>query len=53
MRHKLEYLPVRLLGKFLGALPRSWARAFGITLGMLAYTGQRSTFDLDELLKGV
>jgi KDO2-lipid IV(A) lauroyltransferase len=37
MRHKLEYLPVRWLGRFVGALPRSWARAFGISLGMLAY----------------
>lgn len=37
MRYKLEYLPVRLLGNFLGALPRSWARACGITLGILVY----------------
>ncbi len=39
MRQKLEYLPVRLLGGFLGALPRPWARALGITLGMVAYLG--------------
>ena len=41
MRHKLEYLPVRWLGRFLGALPRSWTRAFGISLGMLAYVAHR------------
>lgn len=37
MRHRLEYLPVRLLATLIGALPRSLARAFGITLGLLAY----------------
>ena len=37
MRHRLEYLPVRLLAALVGALPRSLARAFGITLGLLAY----------------
>jgi Kdo2-lipid IVA lauroyltransferase/acyltransferase len=37
MRHGLEYLPVRLLAAFIGALPRTWARGIGITMGMLAY----------------
>jgi Kdo2-lipid IVA lauroyltransferase/acyltransferase len=37
MRYRLEYLPVRLLAAFMGALPRSLARAFGISLGMLVY----------------
>ena len=37
MRHRLEYLPVRLLAALVGALPRSLARAFGITLGLLAH----------------
>jgi Kdo2-lipid IVA lauroyltransferase/acyltransferase len=37
MRHRLEYLPVRLLAAFLGALPRSLARAFGISVGLLVY----------------
>jgi Kdo2-lipid IVA lauroyltransferase/acyltransferase len=37
MRHRLEYLPVRLLAAFIGALPRFLARAIGITLGILAY----------------
>src|SRR5262245_48408789 len=37
MRYRLEYLPVRVLAALLGALPRSLARAFGITLGMLVY----------------
>src|ERR1700757_824609 len=37
MRHRLEYVPVRLLAAFVGALPRSLARAFGITVGLLAY----------------
>jgi KDO2-lipid IV(A) lauroyltransferase len=37
MRHRLEYLPVRLLAALVGALPRSLARAFGITFGLLAY----------------
>ena len=37
MRHRLEYLPVRLLAALVGALPRPLARAFGITVGMLGY----------------
>ena len=37
MRHRIEYLPVRLLAALVGALPRTLARAFGITLGLLAY----------------
>jgi Kdo2-lipid IVA lauroyltransferase/acyltransferase len=37
MRHRIEYLPVRLLAALVGALPRSLARAFGISLGLLAY----------------
>jgi len=39
MRHRLEYLPVRLLAAFMGALPRSLARALGIALGLLVYLG--------------
>jgi Kdo2-lipid IVA lauroyltransferase/acyltransferase len=37
MRHKLEYLPLRWLAAVVGALPRPLARAFGISLGLLAY----------------
>jgi len=37
MRHWLEYLPVWLAAKFFGVLPRPVARAFGITIGLLAY----------------
>jgi KDO2-lipid IV(A) lauroyltransferase len=37
MRHRLEYFPVRLLGGLLGVLPRPWARAIGIALGLAAY----------------
>jgi len=37
MRQKLEYAPVWLMVKALGALPRPWARACGITLGWLTY----------------
>lgn len=37
MRHRLEYLPVRLLAAFVGLLPRPLARGFGITLGLLVY----------------
>jgi KDO2-lipid IV(A) lauroyltransferase len=37
MRHRLEYLPVRLLAAFVGLLPRPLARGFGISLGMAAY----------------
>jgi KDO2-lipid IV(A) lauroyltransferase len=37
MRHRLEYLPVRLLAAFIGLLPRPMARGIGITLGVLTY----------------
>jgi Kdo2-lipid IVA lauroyltransferase/acyltransferase len=37
MRHRLEYLPVRLLAAFVGLLPRPLARGLGITLGMVVY----------------
>jgi Kdo2-lipid IVA lauroyltransferase/acyltransferase len=37
MRHRLEYFPVRALGAMVGALPRSLARAFCISVGMLVY----------------
>jgi len=37
MRHKLEYLPLRGLAAMVGVLPRPVARAFGISLGLLAY----------------
>jgi KDO2-lipid IV(A) lauroyltransferase len=37
MRHRLEYFPLRILAAFVGMLPRSLARAFGISLGMLVY----------------
>src|SRR5262249_5746489 len=37
MRYRLEYLPVRLTAKFLGLLPRPVARAFGMSIGLLAY----------------
>ena len=37
MRHRLEYLPVWLTAKFFGLLPRPVTRAFGITIGLLAY----------------
>ena len=37
MRHWLEYLPVWLLAKCVGLLPRSLARTFGVTVGLLAY----------------
>jgi Kdo2-lipid IVA lauroyltransferase/acyltransferase len=37
MRHRLEYFPLRILAAFVGVLPRSLARAFGISLGMLTY----------------
>ena len=33
MRHRLEYAPVWVLVRILGALPRPLARAMGITLG--------------------
>src|SRR5215467_16049 len=37
MRHKVEYLPLRGLAAAVGVLPRPLARAFGISLGLLAY----------------
>jgi KDO2-lipid IV(A) lauroyltransferase len=37
MRHRLEYLPVWMAAKFFGVLPRPVARAFGISIGLLAY----------------
>jgi Kdo2-lipid IVA lauroyltransferase/acyltransferase len=37
MRHRLEYLPVLMLAKFVGLLPRPLARLFCITIGLLAY----------------
>src|SRR5262245_15973410 len=37
MRYRLEYFPLRILAAFVGVLPRSLARAFGISLGMLTY----------------
>lgn len=37
MRHKLEYAPVWLLVRALGALPRPLARAAGIAIGRLVY----------------
>ncbi|PYP87298.1 MAG: lipid A biosynthesis acyltransferase [Candidatus Angelobacter sp. Gp1-AA117] len=37
MRHRLEYLPVWLMAKFVGVLPRSLARAIGISLGLAFY----------------
>ncbi|HEY6271182.1 MAG TPA: lysophospholipid acyltransferase family protein [Terriglobales bacterium] len=37
MRHRLEYLPGRLLAAFIGALPRALARGIGIALGLIVY----------------
>jgi len=37
MRHWLEYLPVWLLAKCVGLLPRSLARGFGVTVGLGVY----------------
>ena len=37
MRHKLEYFPLRVMAAVVGVLPRPVARAFGISLGLLAY----------------
>ena len=37
MRHRLEYFPVWLLAGFIGLLPRPMARAFCISIGLLAY----------------
>ncbi len=37
MRHKLEYAPVWLLVKLLGALPRPLARAIAISIAQLVY----------------
>jgi KDO2-lipid IV(A) lauroyltransferase len=38
MRYRFEYFPVLLLAKFIGLLPRSLARAFCISIGLLVYT---------------
>jgi Kdo2-lipid IVA lauroyltransferase/acyltransferase len=37
MRYRLEYIPVWILSKLIGLLPRPAARALCITVGMLAY----------------
>jgi KDO2-lipid IV(A) lauroyltransferase len=37
MRHRLEYLPVRLLAALIGVLPRPLARGVGFSLGFLTY----------------
>jgi KDO2-lipid IV(A) lauroyltransferase len=37
MRYKLEYFPVRAMAAVVGMLPRALARAFGISLGLMAY----------------
>src|SRR5258706_12803682 len=37
MRHWLEYLPVWLLLRAIGALPRSWAHIVGMGLAALVY----------------
>lgn len=37
MRYRLEFLPVWLLAVFLRVLPRSLARAFGISVGLMTY----------------
>ena len=37
MRHRLEYLPVRLLAALIGVLPCPLSRGIGIALGMLTY----------------
>jgi Kdo2-lipid IVA lauroyltransferase/acyltransferase len=37
MRHKLEYLPVWLITKFLGLLPRPVAHFIGISIALLVY----------------
>src|SRR5438046_8390481 len=37
MRHWLEYLPVWLLLRAIGALPRSWAHEVGMGLAALVY----------------
>jgi KDO2-lipid IV(A) lauroyltransferase len=37
MRHRLEYLPVRLLATLVGALPRLWARGIGLGFGYFTF----------------
>src|ERR1039458_4302396 len=37
MRHRLQYVPVALLVRLIGALPRPLARGFGILLGGAVY----------------
>src|SRR5437016_7140719 len=37
MRHRFEYLPVWMAARFLGLLPRTLARSFCITVGLVAY----------------
>ncbi len=40
-RHKLEYFPVLLLARFIGALPRPLARSLCQGIGMLMYVAHR------------
>ncbi len=37
MRHRLEYMPLALMVRLIGALPRPLARGAGITIGILVY----------------
>ena len=37
MRHRIEYLPVWIVVKLFGLMPRPLARACGILLGQLVY----------------
>ena len=37
MRHRIEYLPVWIVVKLFGLMPRPLARACGIFLGQLVY----------------
>ncbi len=37
MRHRLEYVPVWLLLRVIGALPRAWSHRIGIAFGELVY----------------
>src|SRR6516164_3337726 len=37
IRHRLEYLPVRLLATLVGALPRLWARGIGLGFGYFTF----------------
>jgi len=37
LRHRLEYFPVWLLARWIGMLPRSWARFFLAGVGLLVY----------------